>query len=69
MLVSLPPIGTNTHVAEDRTKILQLFSKLSLNLISIEPGAILYDTPYFEANALAAEGYPNIPKAWRRGDL
>jgi hypothetical protein len=33
------------------------------------PDAIYYDTPYFEANALAAAGYPNIPRTWRRGDL
>jgi hypothetical protein len=33
------------------------------------PDAISYDMPYFEANALAAAGYPNVPKTWRRGDL
>jgi len=69
VLVSLPPIGTNSHVAEDRAKILALFAKLSLHLVSVENAAILYDTPYFEANALKAEGYPNIPRAWRHGDL
>ena len=69
ILVSLPPIGTNSHVADDRTKLLKLFGKLSLNLLSIVPDVIYYDTPYFEANALASEGYSNIPKTWRRGDL
>jgi hypothetical protein len=69
VLVSLPPIGTNSHVAKDRAKILALFAKLSLHLVSVENAAILYDTPYFEANALAAEGCPNIPRAWRHGDL
>jgi hypothetical protein len=69
VLVSLPPIGTNSHVAKDRANILALFAKLSLHLVSVENAAILYDTPYFEANALAAEGCPNIPRAWRHGDL
>lgn len=69
VLISLPPIGTNSHVAKDRAKILALFAKLSLHLVSVENAAILYDTPFFEANALAAEGYPNIPRAWRHGDL
>ena len=69
ILVSLPPIGTNSHVADDRVQLFRLFAKLSLNLLSIVPDVIYYDTPYFEANALAAAGYPNIPKTWRRGDL
>jgi hypothetical protein len=69
ILVSLPPIGTNSHVANDRVKLFKLFSQLSLNVLSIVPDAVCYDTPYFETNALAAHGYPNIPKAWRRGDL
>ena len=69
ILVSLPPIGTNSHVADDRVQLFKLFAKLSLNLLSIMPDAISYDMPYFEANALAAAGYPNVPKTWRRGDL
>jgi hypothetical protein len=69
ILISLPPIGANSHVANDRTKLFKLLSQLSLNVLSIVPDAVRYDTPYFEANALAAEGYPNIPDTWRRGDL
>jgi hypothetical protein len=69
ILVSLPPIGANSHAAEDRVQLFKLFAKLSVNILSIVPDAIHYDTPYFEENALAASGYPNVPKTWRRGDL
>jgi hypothetical protein len=69
VLVSLPPIGTNSHVAADRARFLSMSAALSLNLRHLDPATILYDTPYFEANALAADGYPNTPKAWRSGDL
>jgi hypothetical protein len=69
ILVSLPPPGTNSHVQKDRAKLFSLFSRLSLNVVSITPDLVFYDTPFFEANALAAQGYTNIPKTWRRGDL
>jgi hypothetical protein len=69
VLVSLPPIGTNSHVADDRARFLRISASLSLNLRHLHAATILYDTPYFEANALAAGGYPNTPKAWRSGDL
>jgi hypothetical protein len=69
VLVSLPPIGTNSHVADDRARFLRVAASLSLNLRKLDDAAILYDTPYFEANALLAKGYPNTPKAWRSGDL
>lgn len=69
VLVSLPPIGTNSHVADDRAHFLRISAGLSLNLRYLDAAAILYDTPYFEANALKANGYPNTPKTWRSGDL
>jgi hypothetical protein len=69
VLLSLPPVGTNSHAGDDRIRLIKLFAKLSLNIVSITPNAIYYDTPFFEANALAAKGYPNIPSSWRRGDL
>src|SRR4249920_3498410 len=31
--------------------------------------ALTYETPFFEANALAAAGLRGIPCEWRRGDL
>jgi hypothetical protein len=69
VLVSLPPIGTNSHVADDRARFLRISASLSLNLRYLDAAVILYDTPYFEANALTADGYPNTPRAWRSGDL
>lgn len=67
ILASLPPIGTNSHVADERVRLFKLFAQYSLNLLSIVPNAVGYDTPYFEANALGAEGYPKFQRRGAKG--
>jgi hypothetical protein len=69
ILVSLPPIGTNSRAADERPRIFQLIARLSLNVVSISDAAVTYDTPYFEANSLAADRITNVPRDWRHGDL
>jgi len=69
LLVSLPAIGTRPGVIRERENILKWANELGLVLISIENSAIPYNTPFFELNALRAEGINNVPQEWRKGDL
>jgi hypothetical protein len=40
-----------------------------MNLLRLEPATLAYRSPGFEANALKADGFTEIPPEWRRGDL
>jgi hypothetical protein len=68
VLVSTPPAGTRPSAEEDRLSTIRLAARLGLDLLEYQPLAIGYDTPFFEANALAAANV-YAPPRWRRGDL
>ena len=68
LLVSLPPEGVRASAADDRRTALRLATRFGLDLIAEHPLSLGYDTPFFEANALATVGI-RVPQAWRRGDL
>ena len=68
LLVSLPPVGTRASAAADREAVIRFAGRLGLELAEDRPLSIAYDTPFFEANALAAAGL-FAPARWRRGDL
>jgi hypothetical protein len=69
ILLSAPSIGSASSAAEDRSNILRYVERLSLDIVAIQPTALTYETPFFEANALAAAGVSGTPPSWRRGDL
>jgi hypothetical protein len=68
LLVSLPPEGVRPGAGDDRRNAVRFASRLGLDLIAEHSLALGYETPFFEANALAAAGI-RVAHAWRRGDL
>lgn len=68
VLLSVPPAATRPSAEADRVATLNFALRLGLELIGDEPLGLSYETPFFEANALAASGL-FAPWRWRRGDL
>lgn len=68
VLLSIPPAATRPSADDDRNATVRFAARLGLELIEHAPLAIVYDTPFFESNALAAAGV-HVPPCWRRGDL
>ena len=66
--MSLPPSGTRPGAHRDRQRILRFAALLGLRVFDYQPLEVNYETPFFEANALAAAGV-YVPLHWRRGDL
>jgi hypothetical protein len=69
ILMSVPPIGTRPTIESERSEIFAWAEQLGLKLVSLEPSALIYQSPLFEINALKVEGVPSIGHDWRRGDL
>jgi hypothetical protein len=69
VVLSLPPEGTRPGIRAERDEVFALATALGLRLVSVEPSTLVYRTPPFEKNALAARGIPAVPWDWRRGDL
>lgn len=65
---SLAPVGTSRSVYDQRADVIRLAKSLGLELSKIEAGALRYETPFFEANALAASGLAPVAE-WRSADL
>lgn len=68
ILISLPPDGARPSAAADRRASIALGARLGLSLQEHRPLTIGYETPFFECNALTANGIATPPQ-WRRGDL
>lgn len=69
IIATLPSIGTRPSAANDRKRTFQFAKGLGLELVTMEEGCLLYDSPFFERNALKAAGLLNLPANWRCGDL
>lgn len=69
VLASLPPVGTRPGVKEERARILKYADEIGLRPIIFKPLALQYCSPFFEWNALRAEGIELGIGDWRRGDL
>ena len=67
IVLTLPGLGTRPLVASERNRILDWAIKLGLMLRCLEENALVYLSPPFEINALAACGIRNVPLNWRRG--
>ena len=68
LLLSMPPVTTRPSAEADQLATLSFARRLGLELLDHHPVSISYDTPFFEANALAAAGI-HLKAGWRRGDL
>lgn len=69
ILISLPAEGTRPGTKHEWAVILKWAKTLGLSFIRREVSALPYSSPFFEQNALKAEGICNYPREWRRGDL
>ncbi|MCY4038114.1 MAG: hypothetical protein OXF09_01495 [Hyphomicrobiales bacterium] len=68
LLVSFPPEGSQSSAVEDRQQILADARRLGLREEDTYPLTLVYETPFFEQNALAACGV-HVRNPWRRSDL
>ena len=69
VVLSLPPVGTRPGISEERARLEAASVSFGLDLISIVPCVLEYETPFFERNALRAHGLTTVPGSWRCGDL
>lgn len=69
IIMSVPPLGTRSGMESEWRRTVTWAEQLGLRLLRLESGALPYQTPPFERNALHAEGIPSVPSMWRRGDL
>ena len=68
VLAGLPPLGIRPGVSDERDAVDSFLARQGLDRMALEELAVSYETPFFEANALAAVGV-YVPAVWRRGDL
>jgi hypothetical protein len=68
ILLYLFTSGVRPGAGDDRRNAIRFANRLGLDLIAERSLALGYETPFFEANALAAAGI-RVTHAWRRGDL
>ncbi len=69
VVASLPPEGTRPHVTDELEQIFDWVREVGLIVEAIEEGALSYETPPFEKNALRASGIHLRSRSWRRGTL
>lgn len=69
LLISLPAIGTRPGIKHEWKIIQNWADELGLVLVAKEDSILSYSTPFFELNALRAEGINNVPREWRKGNL
>jgi len=69
LLLAVGASGTRPGIAGENRRTLAWAENLGLTLKNIRPGALPYETPPFERNALRAAGILNVGADWRRGDL
>lgn len=66
VVLSFPPEGTRPGIRAEWNRFLKLADQLGMSLLVGEEGFLPYDSPFFEVNALYAEGI-SIPRNWRKG--
>jgi hypothetical protein len=69
LLIAMPPRGTRPGITTANRETLSWAEHLGFVLKSTQQGAVPYETPFFERNALRAAGILNVAPDWRRGDL
>jgi hypothetical protein len=69
LLMSLPPLGTRPGVAKEIDEFLGMVRAMGFDLVHSVEGALKYESPPFERNALRAAGVRLNSYDWRCGDL
>ena len=69
VLLSSAPDGVRPGIREERERIISGAAESGLRFLGIEHLALSYATPFFEHNALRADGFAHVARDWRRGDL
>jgi hypothetical protein len=69
VLMSLLQAGTRPGAERDRDRLIAYAQRFGLRPARIDITALVYDMPFFEANALDAAGIRGVPPYWRRADL
>ena len=67
--ISFPPVGVRPGVKQERARVIAAAHRAGLLLVGHEPLVLSYATPFFEYNALLADGFTTVCPNWRRGDL
>lgn len=68
VILSFPPLGTRPGISEEWNFFLDWAEHLGLILVNHEREALPYDSPFFEMNALKADGII-VSREWRKGDF
>jgi hypothetical protein len=66
--VSVLPINTRAGAPEDRWEIFQSAHQFGLQVLSVQEGALCYETPDFERTTFRIASVPHLEN-WRTGDL
>jgi hypothetical protein len=69
VFVSLPPKGTRPGACSEVSKLLGTARAMGFDVTRLDHGAVQYDSPPFERNALRAAGIRLAAYDWRCGDL
>ncbi|MBA3831711.1 MAG: ASCH domain-containing protein [Chthoniobacterales bacterium] len=69
VILSTPKIGTRPRIGRDLQKLAKWIRCLGFVSETFERDAIEYQSPFFEKNALRAEGLSAYPENWRTADL
>lgn len=69
IIMCMPPMGTRSGMEAERRRISGWAEQLGLRLLHQQRGALPYETPLFERNALRADGVRTELGTWRHGDL
>jgi hypothetical protein len=69
VLMVTPKEGTRPNIMDEWRDTLQFSNQNGLEYLGICSNSIIYDTPYFERNALMAAGIINFPLEWRCANL
>jgi hypothetical protein len=69
VFIPMPPKGTRPGVAAEVGRLMDLVRAMGFDVTRFEDGAVQYDSPPFERNALQAAGIRLASYDWRQADL
>jgi cytidylate kinase len=69
VFLSAPKVGTRPGIGSELEQLARWIRQLGFTVEAFKRDLIEYRSPFFERNALRAEGVVNYPDNWRRADL
>ncbi len=69
LLLPLPGVGTRPEMVQERRLLSRWLRSLSYKMEQRTTRVLVYDSPFFEQNALRAAGVQGVDGPWRRCDL